>query len=915
MSRSMTFEVQGPVNTLIDIEELSTGGLLFNIHMLGTGQIGDLRGLFFDLGDVDSSNSELQVTGINGTEDFLGKKSFKEGKVDRVFGDVNVKGDVIHEQGKFDVGIEFGTTGIGKDDISSASFILSADNGSPLSLDSLDLADFGLRYTSVGDSRAREDSAKIAGDASGVARNDAWEVDENTYGTVDLLDNDTNGIQPDGSRKTVISVVDDLGPLSLVSGGFERNVVVDGLDLGTLFVSDDGFATFTADGADVDSLAHDDIRTWSFNYETRSNTGSLATADVTLTIDGQNDQPIAYDVAVSVSEDDAFDSVQTIKFDSLTQDGVTGSFVGTDVDLGDVLSYQITTAPMDEFGNQYGEVVNNGDGTFTFNPKDEFQFLDSGEQRDVTFQYIAIDDSGVGTSPSGTETSDTSEAATITVTVEGADDALVGFDDQLLFTTEDQSMFGTGEALVLQPDLDFYGFNTGPQSLNATIVPQYTFSGDVLEGILDGIEAIGQALADVGCAIGLGCSDVNIPSSITTPGVRTEGSFAAKVGLQPYFYLTSGDVDSQIPVDVYYEVPRQVENGETFSVLSQYSIDGGATFNTMSPNVNFGMDFILDLDSDLDIKLTSSTFGGGSTYDVWNIDTGTMSGFKGEKGEPGFNLFHFSAEDSLERSFDLDKYGSVDLNFPVINTEGKIPSVPSIPGLEIDPDTLFSSGEDDVVVLDIDVDAVAAAAIKLATGVPVTFGQSESFGLEIDIAGEDLNLLSFSYDWDLLAVNLITTLKAVQEFSLEVKDLPLMATLEDGSMITDFSIGDAITIDTPDDSIFDADIDGDADGLIDFSIAVDMDAMFSNLSYLGLDMDLFAGLLRLNGSITSDFFSGPSIQLFDGLIPSIDGNNDGFLLGNNFNLLSDVPLATLFEDEFPIQGWNQDSSQLYFDVA
>lgn len=910
MARSITFEVQGPVNTLISIEELRDGRLLFDIHVLGTGLLGDLRGLFFDLGLTDSSSADLLVTGINGSEDFIRKTVFKEEKVDRVFGDVNVKGDVVHEQGSFDVGIEFGTAGIGKDDISSTSFILSAD--SPLSLDNLDLSDFGLHYTSVGDTYDREDSAKIAGDASGVARNDSWEVDENASDTLDLLENDTNGRQPDSTSKTVISILDDLGALTPVRGGFEREVVVDGLDLGSLFVSDDGFATFTADGADVDKLAHDDIRTWSFTYETQSNAGNLTTADATLTIDGQNDQPIAFDVDLTVAEDDAFDLVQSPQFGPLTGDGVTGSFIGTDIDLRDVLAYQITTAPTDAFGNQYGEVVNNGDGTFTFNPRDEFQFLDAGEQRDVTFEYVAIDDSGVGTSPVGTEESDTSQAATVTVTVVGADDSPASFSDELLFTTEDQSMFGAGEALVLQPDLPFFGFNSGTRSLDATIVPKKTFSGGVLEGILDGIEAVTNAIIDVGCTIagwfGGDCdAGIDLPSSISTPGITTNGSFAAKVGLQPYFYLTSGDVDSQIPVDVYYEVPRQVENGKTFSVLSSYSVDDGATFETMSPDVNFGMDFVLDIDTDLDLELTSSSFGGAWTKNIWDFDTGAISDFKGEQGEPGFNLFNFSAEDNLETSIDLGGIANLDLNFPVINTVGTPDPVGS--------NMLTSEGEDDVAVLDIDVDAVAAELIVLATGAPVTFGESDSLGLKIDIAGADVNLLSFDYTWDLIAVNLITTLKAVQEFSLEVLDLPLMATLEDGSIITDFSIGDSITINAPDDSIFDADEDGDADGLIDFDIAVDMDAMFSNLSYLGFDMDLFAGLLRLEGGITSDFFNGPSVSLFDGLIPSIDGNDDGFLLGKNFDLVSDVPLATLFDEDLPLLGWNQDSTQMYFDVA
>ena len=899
MARSITFTVEGLVDTQITVLELDDGTLRFDIDVLGSGFIGDLRGLFFDLNGYDVDSNDLSVTGVDGSEGLIGKSKFGENSVDRVHGDVNVKGHVIAKQGRFDGGIEFGTQGLGKDDVSSVSFILAADSGD-LSLDSLDLADLALRYTSVGMMDYREGSAKIAGMTSGVAYNDAFEVDENTQGTIDLLGNDTNGIQAGGLRKTVISVQDTVGllPAAASADGFERTVVIEGLVLGTLTISNDGYATFVADGADVDKLGHDAIKTWNFTYETQSSTGNLATADVALTIDGQNDQPLAFDVSASVGEDDASDPRDT----SLVGDGVTVAFSATDIDIGDVLSYQITSAPVDTFGNQYGEVTNNNDGTFTFNPLDNFQFLDAGESRDVSFQYVAIDDSGVGITPVSPEESDTSDPKTITITVNGSDDAPWTHEDQLLFITEDQSMFGTGDALIFQPDLPFLGFDSGYQSLYATIIPSYTFSGDVLEGILGGIEAVGQAFADAGCEVGswfgADCDvDVDIPSSITTPRVGTDGFLDAKIGLQPYFYFTSGDVDAEIPVDVFFEYPRQVEAGETFTIDSLYSLDDGATFTTMSPNVNFGMDFILDVAADLDLKFGSSSIG------LFDFDTDDFSGFEGELGEPGFNILNFSAEDDLEESIDLGNYGTLDLNFPVINTTGELDPLNS--------NTLISSGEDDVAVLDIDIDALAAKLITVATGVPFSFGESGSEGATVSVAGESLNLLSVDYAIDLLAVNLITTLKAVQDFELSVTDLPLLAMLEDGSTITGFSLGDEVIVTAPENSAFDADVDGDADGFIDFSIEVDMDAIFDHLAWLGLDMEIFTGLLRFDVGVTSDFASNlPTFSLFDP-----NGDDNGFLLAETTELLSDVPLATLFDDEFVIEGWNADTTSFLFDIA
>lgn len=899
MARSISFVVEGDVNTQVTITELSDGTLRFDLAVLGSGLIGDLRGLFFDLQDPDSADaldlgtlSVVDETLVSGhTKDpskLVGNTAFEEASVDTVGRDANMKGKILHDYGRYDAGIEFGTPGMAKDDIQAVSFTLTSSDG-PLSLDMLDLTDIGLRYTSVGEEDgSRDDSLKLGDISSGVARNDAFEVDENADGTEDLLANDTNGTQADGSRKTVISVTDGNGALNPVPEGFVRTVVIDGLELGTLTVSPDGYATFVADGADVDKLGHDAIKTWAFTYETQATDGSLATADVVLTIDGQNDQPVAQDLFLAVDEDDA-----TSPFiPSLSGDGVTGTFLATDIDIGDTLSYEIISAPTDADGHQYGEVINNGDGTFTFNPLDNFQFLDAGETRDVTFQYVAIDDSGVGTSPNAPEETDTSDPKTVTVTVVGSDDAPTETAGDLLFVTEDQSMFGTGPAIVFDDPLPFFGLDEW-FSLDATIIPGYTFSGSVLEGLLEGIEAVADFFVDVGCEIaswfGGDCDDVDVdlPSSISTPSIGTSGFLDAKVGLQPYFELTTGDVDATVPVDVVFTAPYQVEEGETFTIGSAYSVDG-AEFTTASPNVSFGLDFVFDIAADLNFDIGSSTFGSGYSFGIFDFDTADISGFEGELGEPGFNIFNFDAEDDLEFEVGLPFGSTLSANFPVINTDSNDEPNPS-------SEELTSSGEDDIAVLDVDVDALVSALPYVPP-----LGDSGSEGLSIDIAGASVNLISFDWAWDIVAVNLINTLKVVQDFTMTIDELPLLATFEDGSVISGLKVGDDLTVSAPDELVFDPEVDGDADGLLDFEIDVDMDAIFENLTTLGFDMDLFVGLLRLTGGISSDFFSDTTFSLFPGGDP---GTDDDFLWSDTFELVDDYTLATLFNDDFPLTGF------------
>ena len=117
------------------------------------------------------------------------------------------------------------------------------------------------------------------------------------------------------------------------------------------------------------------------------------------------------------------------------------------------------------------------------------------------------------------------------------------------------------------------------------------------------------------------------------------------------------------------------------------------------------------------------------------------------------------------------------------------------------------------------------------------------------------------------------------------------------------------------DSVWDADVDGNADGLMGVDISVDMEALFRNFTELGLDLDLLVGLLSAGVSLTSDFIPDQSVSLFDQIIPSVDGNDDGFLFGREISFLEDQSLATLFDKEFDLVGWNIETTDIVFDIA
>ncbi len=96
--------------------------------------------------------------------------------------------------------------------------------------------------------------------------------------------------------------------------------------------------------------------------------------------------------------------------DDAVEDGpaITVAFNADDPDIADdpnTLTFQITSAPSE------GIVQNNNDGTFTFDPGTDFQYLLAGETQNVTFDYTATDSHGA-----------VSNTASITITVTGAND-------------------------------------------------------------------------------------------------------------------------------------------------------------------------------------------------------------------------------------------------------------------------------------------------------------------------------------------------------------------------------------------------------------------------------------------------------------------------------------------------------------
>ena len=214
---SMTFVINdsstGTSNPLVQVNIVQNGDgtVTFTVTQLvyAGAYLGDLRGLFFDLGR-ESLIGTLSVVGAPAyfTEIAQGNDTVKD-----LGQGANMQG-LLGSDGGYDVGIEIGTSGIGKDDVRSFSFTLSSSSG-PLTLNDFAEVDFGVRITSVGRDidgngtidTARNNSAKIGETTDPIAGNtddgDATVTITGTAQEDSVLTAAFNNNDPDGAASGI----------------------------------------------------------------------------------------------------------------------------------------------------------------------------------------------------------------------------------------------------------------------------------------------------------------------------------------------------------------------------------------------------------------------------------------------------------------------------------------------------------------------------------------------------------------------------------------------------------------------------------------------------------------------------------------------------------------------------------------
>jgi hypothetical protein len=311
--RQVSFTIPGTPGVQVTATE-NSGNIDFTVDVLDSSTLtGDLRGLFFQFNDAKLGS--LIVTDVDGL--ITGFQIKDDSVINLGNGD-----NMIGAASPFDVGIAFGTQGIGKgDDISFPVHFTLTQTGAThdLTLDDFAHLQFGARVTSIGDPAApnhRNDSEKIVAIAPAAphAIDDTATTHEDNSVTINVLSNDTPG---------------DFGPLTITSVHLESGAH------GTVAISADGQSVIYTPDKDYAGTNFDPSSTdATFDYCVSDGHGDQDSATVNVHIIPVADPPtITFDVLPAEANDPV--NVVRLKVTAAQSDADGSEFIDRIV-FGDV---------------------------------------------------------------------------------------------------------------------------------------------------------------------------------------------------------------------------------------------------------------------------------------------------------------------------------------------------------------------------------------------------------------------------------------------------------------------------------------------------------------------------------------------------------------------------------------------------
>ncbi len=241
-----------------------------------------------------------------------------------------------------------------------------------------------------------------------ITEDDDGDVTESGSVFLDILSNDETATAGELSVIAVDGTLVGRGETVTLSSGATVSVA-------SITADTDGL-TFDTNGAFEDLDAGERLDQ-GFSYRVVNAQGLASEAQVTVTVIGENDEPIAADDTISTDEDTATPTAVLVNdSDPDIQPLAVTQINGEAIAEGE-------TATLDSGAR----VTRNDDGTLTYDPSGAFEALREDERADDSFTYTAADGDGG------------SDTATVSVAILGVNDAPVVADDTVR-TDEDTAV-------------------------------------------------------------------------------------------------------------------------------------------------------------------------------------------------------------------------------------------------------------------------------------------------------------------------------------------------------------------------------------------------------------------------------------------------------------------------------------------
>ena len=359
-------------------------------------------------------------------------------------------------------------------------------------------------YT-IADNNGAEATASFAVEVCGandgpVGNDDAPAcVEENTQASGNVLINDTDVDRNDQGLLTVASWSGGtLGSTVAIANGAGATVTLRG---------DGGW---TVDASSADALGASEEISQTFSYTVADAHGGSDTASFTVEVCGVNDGPVAKDDAAG-----CIDEGQKITA------SVTGN--DSDIDRGDTHTWALIESSFDGLGT----LTFNANGTWSYDAAGAYNYLNEGDDVELSFQYRMTDASGAF------------DDATVSFCVQGVGGGSDHFPNQpkdisniVLYFNDDAAITGDARGAWLTQTM-----KNGSTKVTATADGVYTVKMDVPGSFSDDLDETISSILSYVEANGL-------DPDAELVGVAVKGGNVAHGGYHN-FYAMDGDADAE----------------------------------------------------------------------------------------------------------------------------------------------------------------------------------------------------------------------------------------------------------------------------------------------------------------------------------------------------------------------------------